>query len=427
MTIKNVTVTIDPASVVADGVTAAVATAVVIDDADAAVVGIAVTWSADDVAVKFADAAAVTDADGKATVNVTSSTANPTVTVTATAETVTGTVSVAFTAAASDNTISSLTVKPMDALPGTDEVFSALVVDADGVPVVGATVTWNCEDSAALSATTSDTDSKGVATVTVNSAYAGVLAVTANVGSSYAVATANYARSSLKPVFIPNGMDGELDIYDLKNDVQVVINSYDQASAGDTLIFHWDNVHRSTKAITNPAVDFPITFDITNDFPPACLASGTYSVFYQYTDQAGNINVSLPVNLTISGGNLPATLAAPTFSEGKDGWINLKEANTDGGTPVQITYEGMTEGDSLHVTWQGYDESGIAIPDTYYEVDYAVTADDADAQLCAVVVPTDSIMPIVKGTAQADYLLTPVSGGDKQQSVAAEVGVDVQP
>jgi hypothetical protein len=387
-----------------------------------------VSWSSDNTDASFSSDTSVTDASGEAKADITSKVANANVTVTATCSSVSGTQTVSFTAPVSTNQIANLTITPMDALPGVDEMIAAQVVDADGAPVAAdVDVTWSCTDTNALSALTSKTNDKGIATVTANADYPGILPVTASVDGNTALASARFCSTSLKTAFVPNGMDGTLDTYDLKNDVQAVVDAYKNVAAGDLLTFYWDDVHHYTMTVTNPATDFPLTLDITNDFPAACLANGEYCVFYQYLDISGNLNISLPLNLQVSGGHLPATLPAPTFPEGKDGWINLNEANSNSGTPVNMSWAGMATGDTVHVTWKGFDESGIVIAASVYTTDYTVTSDDLTTGYCSLVVPTDNILAIVKGSAQADYLMTPRGGGAEQQSVYASINVDVQP
>lgn len=428
MTVTTIVLSIDPLSVPADGVTKATAIAIVKDETDAVVAGATVSWTISDANAGLSSTSSVTDIDGSATVDISSSTVNPVVTLKGTADAVNSNdVTVAFTQVVDDSSIKDISIVPMCAKSGESEVISVLVVDAQALPKAGVTVNWSSEITGVLSDESSVTDDKGIAQVTVTSdiSFIGAFLIEATVGAANVVITARFSDPTIPPVFVPNGMDGELDQYDLKGGVQAIIDEYAHATVGDTLIFYWDAVHHYTKQITNIATDFPITIDVTNNFPPACLTNGTYSVFYEYIDSSRNVNISRSLNLTVSGGELPATLPEPTFTEGRDGWINYNEATRDGGTPIAIIYPNMAIGDSLHVTWRGYDESGIIIPASVFETDYTVLDTDL-TDGCSVVVPTDSIMPIVVGTAQADYLLTPVDGSDKQQSVYAAVQVDVQ-
>lgn len=422
----------NPATVPADGTTTITCTATVTnDDATPAAVDSVINWTSTDTNVVFAAATSMTDASGIATMTITSSVAIPTADIVATSNdvsTVTATTSVTFTAVVSEYTVNSVSADPIVAAPGTSVVVSAALVDATGAPApAGETVTWSADDMSILDVQTSDTDDSGIANVTVTSPASGVLAVTATVGTSSVPAVVRYYDASLPQPFVPNGMDNELDQYDLAEDVQVIINEYANAALGDIVIFHWDEIHSYTVEITDLETDFPISLNVTANFPPACLADGDYELFYEHTDIAGNIDVSTPLDVSVSGGNLPGTLTEPSFPEGTDGWINLNEANSDGGTPVNMMWNGLAVGDSVHLVWQGYDQSGIAISASLYEVDHLVTSEDFAAGSCSEIVPTDYIMPIVKGTAQAYYQLTPVSGESDQLSVAATINVDVQP
>ncbi|TPG65020.1 Ig-like domain-containing protein [Ewingella americana] len=330
---------------------------------------------------------------------------------------------------ADEFTISRATTSPMVAAINTPEVITAKVVAADGTAApAGTDVTWTTTagNEDALSATTSKTDALGIAKVTVTSAYEGIVPVKASVGSSYKLAAARYQSGNVTAPYVLGSLDGDIDEYDLKNDIVVKVPKYNNEAIGDSIIFYWDNVHHTSIDITAKNLNSVISINITQTFPPACLIDGKYQLFYEHIDSNQNIAVSKPCAVTVTGGTLPASLPEPTFPEATTGTININKARSDGGTPIDMTYLKMTAGDILHVVWEGYSESNINLPDSNYEVDHVVTADEVTAKLASEVIPTANIMAIPTGSAQAYYKLTPVSGGDTATSVVAEVNVDTQ-
>lgn len=320
------------------------------------------------------------------------------------------------------NKIVSVKPEPAVAAPGDKITLTAYVTDGNNTPVSGATVSWLFTGDESVS--TSETDSSGIAILEVTSLAAGVLFYQVYLGSdaSDAVyAEACFYNEDLIPPFVPNGMDGELDQYDVEEGVSVIIEQYGTAGPGDIITFWWDNIHSYTTQIANPDTDLPLTIDITNDFPPACLADGDYQLFYQYRDEAKNNIVSLPVTVSVTAGSLAPSLAAPTFPDGDDdGWINVNEAS--GGTPIQIAYEGMAPNDLLSVTWQLYDEDHMEVLTA--QLPYQVTSDDISQGYCQVLVPEGDIPAVQRGSAQSWYQMTPANGGNVQSSYVGEIGVD---
>lgn len=321
------------------------------------------------------------------------------------------------------NTIASVTAEPLSAKPGTDVTLTAVVLDANGAPASGVTVTWvTLLDQ---KSTTSVTDATGVATLSVESDIAAFIPYAVYVDDDSSTATLTEARfynTNTPRVFVPNGMDGELDQYDVAAQVQVIIEPFDDARTGDILTFWWDDIHSFTKQVTDPSTDFPLTIDISNSFPPACLANGTYELFYQYIDPRDNVRVSMPWSVSVTGGVLPPTLAAPEFPQAADdGWINKREA--DEGIEIDVSYTGMAINDQIDLTWQLYDEKHIQI-DTLILPTQTVVQGDLDQGYVKFTLTTDQVPPVQSGSAQAWYTMTPANHGDVQSSIVGEVGVD---
>src|SRR5476649_2037531 len=283
---------------------------------------------------------------------------------------------------ADEFTISRATTSPMVAAINTPEVITAKVVAADGTAApAGTDVTWTTTagNEDALSATTSKTDALGIAKVTVTSAYEGIVPVKASVGSSYKLAAARYQSGNVTAPYVFGSLDGDIDEYDLKNDIVVKVPKYNNEAIGDSIIFYWDNVHHTSIDITAKNLNSVISINITQTFPPACLIDGKYQLFYEHIDEANNPEVSKPMEVTVTGGKLPSTLPEPTFPEATTGLINNRKAESEGGTPVEIAYLKMAADDILHLVWEGYNDSNFNIPEANYEVEYPVTAADVTA------------------------------------------------
>lgn len=316
-------------------------------------------------------------------------------------------------------TIVNISVDPMVVLPGVNELISVMVVDDASQPApAGTTVTWSCSFPGSLEGTTSVTDASGIAVMTVISDQSGISTVTATVGSSSKDIVARFYDVNLAPPFVPNGMDGVLDKYDIANVVQLIVEQYPNANTGDFLTVYWDDIHHYTQEITDLATDFPLTLDVTHNFPPACLNNGSYCVFYEYVDKVGNANVSTPLNLTVTGMTLPP----PVFTEDSDGWIDAQEAISLGGTPLAIpAYLGISVGDVVTTYWQGLVD-GIPVASATDTQTYPVTSSDLQSGF-SVVIPTSKITPVGIGEGQAYYSVL-FSDGQSGISPTATINID---
>lgn len=322
--------------------------------------------------------------------------------------------------ATATNTIAAITAEPLNTRPGDTIILTATVLDDAGLPVSGVTVTW--VEQRTQVKTEATTDSSGQATQQVTSDTPAVIVYAAFIDdvSTAALTEACFYDANVPPVYVPNGMDGELDKYDIAQQVQVVIDAFSAIRLRDKVVFWWDNIHRYSTEIHSLTDDFPIVIDITDTFPPTCLADGTYELFYQYYDKEGNGGASVPWRVTVTGGGMTPTLPAPTFPEGADGWININEASD--GTQLNIAYNDLASNDQLSVTWQVADEQGIQI--TSINIPYIVTADNVAEGYCLVDIPAEAIPGVQRGSAQAWYVMTPANGDDVQSSAVGKVGVD---
>lgn len=166
----------------ADGITPDVAQLTVKDESGNIVSGASVTWSVNGAAKLASASSGKTDANGQATVSITDKTAE-TVQVVATLKngksgSADGTFSISATLA--------LTVKSDNAAASgsADNSVSALVTDANGMPLADQTVTWATSGGAKLKTASSQTDNTGTAVVALTDATAETVNVSGSVGNS---------------------------------------------------------------------------------------------------------------------------------------------------------------------------------------------------------------------------------------------------
>ncbi|WP_416002071.1 Ig-like domain-containing protein, partial [Citrobacter portucalensis] len=184
------TLTIDKDGSVANGTVANRATATVVDTNGNPVAGQTVVWSADKGTVVFA-AAGVTDTGGKVSVTFTDTVAE-TANITASLNGSSQTKPSSFIADAATATISTLTIdKDGSVANGTAaNSATATVVDANGNPVAGQTVTWSADKgtvvfgASGVARAAGTTGADGTITITFTDTVAETANITATLGSS---------------------------------------------------------------------------------------------------------------------------------------------------------------------------------------------------------------------------------------------------
>lgn len=104
---------------------------------------------------------------------------------------------------------------------------------------------------------------------------------------------------SLVAPFITNAEDGVLNYFEVKNGVQMEVPNYGDVSEGDMVTVFWGNVFKLERIVLDPE-EIPFYYDVSNDFPPACLYDGEYMVYYTVEDKVGNITTSDAVTIKVS-------------------------------------------------------------------------------------------------------------------------------
>lgn len=319
------------------------------------------------------------------------------------------------------SSVAAVVVEPMVAAPNDSVSITVTILDDTGALANGATISLtNLDDTS--DTYDGETDENGVASFNIIPlADPGVInyEILDEEGAPIGLALARFYDASVHAPTITNAMtDHTLDKYDILAGVQLTIPAYTNETVGDWVTYYWGNIHHGSIQITKLS-DLPVTFNVETAFPPACLANGDYSIFYQYIDSHGNTNISKPWEVTVTGGNLPATLEAPKLPEASNGFINKKMAAD--GTDAVIIYDTMAVGDEIELTWQVYEESGIIINTVKYP--YTLTKGDIDNHQAVIHIEAADIPAVQNGSAGLWYTSKPVSG-EMQSSVTLTIEVD---
>ncbi|WP_313111900.1 Ig-like domain-containing protein [Pseudescherichia sp.] len=260
----------------ADGVTPNVARATVKDSTGKALSGVTVNWSTTGSA-KLAAASSVTDGNGNATVNLTDTVAESGLTVTATAGDATGTTTTTFVGI-QQNIAVEMTTDNSPADGTTPNVARATVTDGNGKPLSGVTVNWTTTGSAKLAASTSVTDSSGIATVNLTDTVAeSGVTVTATTDNAKGSTTTTF-KSALDKITVTTTTDNS-PADGMSTDV---VNALVTDSNG--------------KALPNVTVNWATT------------GSAKLAAASSVTDSAGNATVSLTDTTPESGLTVTATV-----------------------------------------------------------------------------------------------------------------------
>lgn len=225
------------------------------------------------------------------------------------------------------------------------------------------------------------------------------------------------------PVFI-EGDDEWIDADEAASDngTPVQIPAYPAISVGDTVTTHWQGYSQNGDPVAGTDWQF-ITLvketDLSGGFVvniptaeilPIGIGYGIcyYNVLFASSEQGSSLAAEIGVDVTHS-----LELPAPTVPEAlDDGVITETDAMSNGGTPVDVSYPSMAEGDSVSLFWSCYTGTDITpVPGTVYSATRSVTADEARLQTMTFTVPSKYITPTGKGYAVVNYTVNFHSGG----------------
>lgn len=262
------------------------------------------------------------------------------------------------------------TVYSIDAVPtniandGSETSVISATIYTDGVLAgAGVAVNWTVTGGQ-LSASTTNTDTKGIAQVSVTATPgATTVSVTAAIGLSTAKKTISTYTPLSAPIVVNASAEDEytLDHYDINFGVQAEIPFYNGVNLNQTVEFFWGDIDNISFIITENQHP-PFVIDVSKALSPDCLKDGTYSVYYVVTDQAQNQTKSSVLSITVAdGGSTVPSLPAPAVAEA-DPYINIKDASD--GVEIVITYPDMVVDDLVTFYWNGFDKSQRQISGT---------------------------------------------------------------
>lgn len=225
------------------------------------------------------------------------------------------------------------------------------------------------------------------------------------------------------PIFI-EGDDEWIDADEAAsgNGTPIQIPAYPAISVGDTVTTYWQGYSQDGSPAPGASWQF-ITLveqqDLSEGFvvtiPTAAILPveigygiSYYNVQFASGAQGSSLAAEIGVDVTHS-----LQLPAPILPEAQDdGVIDETDAMSNGGTPVDISYPSMAEGDTVSLYWSCYHDSDITpISGTVYSATRSVTASEATQQLMTFTVPSKYITPTGKGYAVVNYTVNFHSGG----------------
>ncbi|MFS9381021.1 hypothetical protein QNN88_10030 [Citrobacter sp. ANG330] len=220
------------------------------------------------------------------------------------------------------------------------------------------------------------------------------------------------------------GADGWIDAEEANSEggTLAIVPAYEGIGVGDIVTTHWQGYSRNGTPVTGATYDAltqVIEADLIAGFevtiPTACITSVGigYGVCYYdvtFANNTAGTSLAAQVGIDVIHSDI---LPAPELPEAlDDGVISDDDAMSEGGTPVVITYENMTEGDSVTVYWSGYQAAEVLpVAGTVYSVTRSVSPSEATAASITFNVPSKYITPIGNGYAVANYTVQFIVGG----------------
>jgi len=292
------------------------------------------------------------------------------------------------------------TITKLDAEPSSiandgieSSKLSATVVTQEPLTMAEVPVQWSVTGGKLKEATTM-TDENGVAHNFVTAVEGATLITVTAATDDYSMDKTISTYKALSAPIVLNASEDDnytLDHYDINFGVQAEIPIYSGVELNQTVKFFWDDIDEVSFFITED-VHPPFIIDVTNDLLPDCLNDGTYNIYYEVSDPAGNSTKSSILNITVAdgGGTVPSLPEAEVAEA--DPYINVEDALD--GVDVVIEYPYMKEGEQLTLYWNGFDSSGRKIKGTEFSEDRSISSGSIKESF---VIPMDSFYPNGRG------------------------------
>ena len=229
---------------------------------------------------------------------------------------------------------------------------------------------------------------------------------------------------SLPPPIFLEGDDKWIDANEALSDdgTPIQIPAYPAISIGDTVTSYWQGYSQNNTPVPDTFWQFITEVqqqDISEGFIvniptasilPIGIGSGAsyYNVQFASGQQGSSLAAEICVDVTHT-----LELPAPVIPEAlDDGVIDETDAMSNGGTPIDISYPSMEEGDNVSLYWSCYNASNITpVAGTVYSATLSVTASEAAQQSMTFTVPSRYITPTGEGYAVVNYTVNFQSGG----------------
>lgn len=219
------------------------------------------------------------------------------------------------------------------------------------------------------------------------------------------------------------------DIYDDSTPVHIPV--YSGMTSGDQVTIYWagtDHYNQPVPASVTSLSYIVKANDLINGFSVNILAPyvsvigvGTASSWYSVLPVGGVAKNSDTAVVQIDITQI--SLIAPIFTEGNDGWIDTNEAVN--GTPIAVpAYSGISVGDVVTVSWQGYTGNNPVAGSSGSASPHAVSGSEIITGF-QVTLPYANMAPIGVGTLQAWYQVDYSGSSQRGISAAAQVNLDI--
>ena len=241
--------------------------------------------------------------------------------------------------------------------------------------------------------------------------------------SQTATASVDMSGTAIYPApFIPAGSDGWVDCGDITvNGIVIEIPANTQFVQGGPVTVYWQGYNASGMAMADAR--YQLTHILTSDevsqgFSITVPAEFILPIGVGYAESWYQVSApSTPGFSSIKSVDIDAEhcslLPAPQFPAAlDDGLIDDAEVASGNGTTLQVSYPGLSEGDTVTIFWFGYRNSpDLPVAGTSWTETRALSAQEAAAQQADFHIPADVITPIGEGYAQGRYQVMFTDGG----------------
>lgn len=246
-----------------------------------------------------------------------------------------------------------------------------------------------------------------------------------NERSEYGIVNIDTSSGVMLPApTFAEGEDGWIDAEEAAsgNGTLISIPAYTGIGVGDVVTTHWQGYSQNNTPVDGTkydAITLVNTTDIAEGFqvniPTAVITPVGigYGICYYdviFADTSAGTSLAAQIGIDVIHTDV---LPVPQLPEAlDDGVIDDDDAMSNGGTPVIVSYPQIAEGDSVTLSWSGYQDTGLQpVCGTVYSVTRSVTATEVASVSMSFTVPSKYITPVGKGYAVASYSVKFFSGG----------------